>query len=91
MNQFMLPPHRRSRYATTASAFSSIQLATGYVVPLVQATEWGSGAGSFRRMLAPTLASSKPPVSLSKQGDIPDAYWAALMHPVTTQDAGLLK
>ena len=26
------------------------QLATGYVVPLVQATEWGSGAGSFRRL-----------------------------------------
>ena len=23
-------------------------------------------------MLAPTLASSKPPVSLSKQGDIPE-------------------
>jgi hypothetical protein len=65
---------------------------------LVQATvEWGSGAGSFRRltvdissspsrMLAPTLASSEPLVPLSKQGDIPDAYWAALMHPATTQD-----
>jgi hypothetical protein len=39
-----------SIYATTASAFSSIQLATGYVVPLVQATEWGSGGGSFRRL-----------------------------------------
>ena len=39
-------------------------------------------------MLAPTLASSKPPVSLSKQGDIPDAYWAALMHPATTQVKG---
>ena len=37
-------------------------------------------------MLAPTLASSKPPVSLSKQGDVPGAYWAALTHPATTQD-----
>lgn len=37
-------------------------------------------------MLAPTLASSKPPVSLSKQGDIPGPYWAALTHPATTQD-----
>jgi hypothetical protein len=37
-------------------------------------------------MLAPTLASSQPLVPLSKQGDIPDAYWAALMHPATTQD-----
>src|SRR6266566_9566543 len=81
-------------YRTTASAFSSIQLATRYVVPLVQATERGSGAGSFRRLTvdissspsshralrgcwAPTLASSKPPVSLSKQRDIPGAYWAA--------------
>jgi hypothetical protein len=26
------------------------------------------------------------PVSLSKQGDIPGAYWAALIHPATTQD-----
>jgi hypothetical protein len=26
------------------------------------------------------------PVSLSKQGDIPGAYWAALTHPATTQD-----
>jgi hypothetical protein len=59
--------------------------------------QMGSGAGSFRRltvdissspsrMLAPTLASSKPPVSLSKQGDIPGPYWAALTHPATTQD-----
>jgi hypothetical protein len=37
-------------------------------------------------MLALTLASSEPPVSLSKQGDIPSTYWAALTHPATTQD-----
>jgi hypothetical protein len=44
------------------------------VVPFVQAPK---GA---------TRASSKPPVCLSKQGNIPGAYWAALTHPATTQD-----
>jgi hypothetical protein len=61
-------------YATTAWGFASNQLATRCVVPFVQAP---NGA---------TRASSKPPVCLSKQGDIPGAYWAALTHPATTQE-----
>jgi hypothetical protein len=61
-------------YATTAWGFASNQLATRCVVPFVRAP---NGA---------TRASSKPPVCLSKQGDIPGAYWAALTHPAATQD-----
>src|ERR1700732_42175 len=54
--------------------FASNQLATRCVVPFVQPP---NGA---------TRASSKPPVCLRKQGDIPGAYWAALTHPATTQE-----
>jgi hypothetical protein len=84
----MLPPHRRSRQ-------SNLRRDTWF--RWCMRPNGVSGAGSFRRLtadissspsrlLAPTLASSKPPVSLSKQGDIPGAYWAALTHPATTQD-----
>src|SRR4029453_12139971 len=99
MNQFMLPPHRRSLCYHRIGVL---------VNPTCDGIRGSVGAGDRmgqrrqlqavdgRYLIEPFEDAGADPrvkqaagLHLSKQGDIPDAYWAP--HPAMTQDAGLLK